>query len=161
MGLTMTKFLSLLIVIMTLAGISAAKADEAQGMVQLKEAELAKMCGGFSLGNGVDVNVGIDNSISVNGVLASNAQINLNGNTVSTSSTGATIVQGNGGQTYIVQSALNGTSLIANTANNATISQVRTISVDMTNLSHQALLSMNGFASLQAQALNGLRNGVH
>lgn len=150
---------SLLIALISIA--SVAKADIPQkDMTQLSEAELASACGGFTLPNGVDINVGIDNRLSINGVSVADAQFSLNGTTVHTASSGVTHIQGPNGVTNVQLSAL-GNSIITNTANNLVLNQVRTITVDITNMSMQHLQAMHSLSTLGAQASIGLRNGLH
>ena len=149
--------------ILLLAGLvfsSQAQADAFQGAAPLKDAELSQLCGGFTLGNGINLNVGIDNVISLNGQIIANSTLVLNGNTVSTNTTGTTQVVGNGGTTTVRLDSV-GSAIITNTASNIALNQMRTITVDLNNVSRQSLQSMATLSALNSQAINGLRNGLH
>lgn len=137
-----------------------AQAGVLNDVAPLKDAELAQMCGGFTLSNGISLNVGIDNAISLNGATVATSSIVLNGNNVSTSSSGVTTVNGNGGVTTVDMSSVN-TAIITNTASNVSLNQTRTITVDLSNVSHQQLQAVTSIAAIQSQALNGLKSGLH
>lgn len=154
----MRTFIAFLLAL--LVASSAAQAGVLQGVAPLKESEMAELCGGFTLPNGINLNVGIDNHISLNGTTIASSSLSLNGNTFSTSSTGTTQVVGNGGVTT-VQFPSVGTALITNTASNVTLDQVRTITVDLSNVTKQNLQTMSNFSLLQSQALNSFKNGLH
>lgn len=149
-----------LLLVLVFAFPALAHAEALRGVDPLKESELSELCGGFTLPNGINLNVGIDNVVSLNGTIIANSTLSLNGNIVSTNSTGTTQIQGNGGLTT-VQLSPAGTAIITNTASNIALSQIRTITVDLNNVSRQSLQSIGSFANIQSQALNGLRNGLH
>lgn len=155
------RLLLTVLVALVLVAPNLARADALQGVAPLKDSELAQLCGGFTLPNGIDLNVGIDNRVSLNGLTVANAQFSLNGTTVSTSASGSTHIQGLNGSTDIAPLSAVGTTLITNTANNIALNQVRTITVDVTNLSRANLQSMSALSALQSQAINGLKNGLH
>jgi hypothetical protein len=156
----MRKFYFVLPALAALIFSTGAEAGALQGLTPLKDAELEHLCGGFTLPNGIDLNIGIDNQVSINGLSVADANFSLNGSTITASTSGVTHIQGANGSTDIQLSAL-GSTIITNTANNLSLNQVRTITVDMTNLSRQALQSMSSLNLLQSQALNGLKNGLH
>ena len=138
-----------------------ANADVLKEATQLTESEMAQLCGGYTLPNGMVLNIGIDNRVSVNGSLAADSQINLNGNIVTTNSAGVAQVNGLNGATYIVQQNAAGLTMIRNTADNVALAQTRTINIDITNMPVQTLLTMHSISAMQSQAINGLRNGIH
>ena len=139
---------------------SMAHADALKDVTPLKETEMSQLCGGFSL-NGLNLNVGIDNLVSLNGNTIATSNITLNGNTVSTSTTGNVSVVGANGGTTNVQMPNMTTTIITNTSNNVTLNQTRTISVDMTNLTRQALMSMKGMQAIQSAAMYNMKMGLH
>jgi hypothetical protein len=140
---------------------STAHAEIPKDISPLKEGELSQLCGGFILANGGALNVGIDNQISVGGVLVADATFNANGSTVTTSSTGAVHIQGVGGSTDITQISATGQTIIVNTASNTSLNQVRTITIDMNSVAHQALVNMHNFSLVQAQAIASFKHGLH
>lgn len=154
------RFSFLSLVVLALLAPAFARADVLQGVNPLQESELSQLCGGFMLPNGINLNVGIDNAISLNGAIIANSTLELNGNIISTSSTGTTRVVGNGGATTVQLSSA-GSAIITNTANNVNLNQIRTITVDMSNFTRQSLLSISSLSHLQAEGLIGLRNGLH
>lgn len=157
----MRKFHFILAAFATLLLNSAAHAAIPKDIAPLKEGELAQLCGGFILPSGLGINVGIDNRISVGSQLLADTTLNLNGATVTTTSTGAWHIQGSNGSTDVSQVSAAGATIITNTASNISLDQTRTITIDMSNLTHQALLSMHGFSAIQAQAINSIKNGLH
>jgi hypothetical protein len=134
---------------------------EEQGMEPLSEVELASLCGGLELPNGMNVNIGIENQVSVNGQVVANAQFSLNGTTIQTTASGTWHIQAADGATDILQLAALGPTVVTNTANNLTLAQQRVINVDVTNFTQMHLQSLQSLSLVQAQAINGLRNGLH
>jgi len=159
----LTKLISTFFALILMVAYPVANANAAaQDARPLTEAEMGNLYGGFTLPNGVDVNIGITNQLSINGILVASAQFSLNGTTVTTSATGASQINGaSGGLTNLLQFAAAGSTIITNTANNLTLDQVRTVNVSITNMSPQALQALNSLSLVQAQAMAGLRNGIH
>jgi hypothetical protein len=147
--------------LMVACAVSQARAVESPGMATLSEPEMAQLCGGLELPNGINLNIGIDNQVSINGHMVADAQFSINGTTVSTSRSGVTQINGLNGSTDIQQLSALGQTIIANTASNLTLAQQRTINVDITNMSRINMQALNGIAAIQAQAMFGLRNGFH
>ena len=151
--------LALAFQVISLAG--TARAEVAPDEQPLSTAEMASLCGGFTLPNGVNINVGIDNQVSINGTEVADAQFSLNGTSIKTTASGQSQIQGAGGSTNILQLAGIGPTVISNSANNITLSQLRTINVDVSNYSKINMQALTGIAAIQGQILNGLRNSIH
>ena len=137
----------------------AALADALQGVAPLKDSELGQLCGGFSLPNGLNVNVGIDNQISLNGIVIANSTFSFNGTTVTSSGAGTTQVQSGTGTTTVQMSPTS--AIITNTASNVGISQMRSVSVNISGLTKMGMQGLGNVSTLQLQALTAFKNGLH
>jgi hypothetical protein len=140
----------------------AAQAEATDGLAPMSEAELASAYGGFILPDGMNINIGIEDQISVNGVPVSVSQLATGPlTTIKALPSVSAQIQNVNGLVSILQLAAGGTTVISNSASNLSIDQLRTITIDVANFSKLNPQAASNFAILQSQALNGLRNGVH
>jgi hypothetical protein len=140
----------------------AAEALAALNNVQpMNAGELAGSYGGFELGNGVQINVGIATDISINGALVSHSIISTGPQASANPAVAVTTqLQTVNGITQITQLP-NGTgTIVNNTASNTTIQQLQTISIDVSNSSKLNMGAGRALLNLQTQA-NAMRTPFH
>ncbi len=177
--------------------------DALRGLSPMNAAELEESYGGFILPNGMNINIGIETDISIDGKqivhnyyssgnfhpvksateaatrTVTTAKIEQLGTTTSVypvassipasqpeasqpETQTAALPSGNTTVTTVVN-PLTGlpTTLISNSANQAVISQVQKITIDISNFAVAKLQAYRALATLKSQAVNGLLGMLH
>lgn len=171
--------------VMAPGSATAMMAAGLKGLEPMGQDELASYHGGFILPNGMNINIGIETDIAINGNLVSKTWVGTDpvgpqsavGPAISTHHAGnnqitQVITLTNAGnpntnspQGSLALSPLQGGALlpdhsvlISNSLNNALISQSRTITIDVANYSALNLQGIAGLAALRSMMLGSLQN---
>jgi hypothetical protein len=156
-----TIVLSALLACGTAARAGAESPDPTDGWHAVGDEQLEQVRGGFDLGNGLVVSLGVERLVSINGTVVANSRFEIGDVTqlsaaearTASDALAALVVQNGGGNVLEPSAATQalGALLIQNSVNDQAIRSQTTINTTVSNL---AMLKAANFASTLNEALN-------
>ncbi len=151
--------LTLMILLM---GFGAVRADPTDGWTAVDDAQLEQTRGGYDLGNGLTVSLGVERLVSINGTVVANTSFAIADVTklsaaeaqMASDALAAVVVQNGAGNAIDPAPAMQGLGalLIQNSVNDQAIRSQTTISTTVANL---AMLKAVNFESMLRDSLSG------
>jgi hypothetical protein len=125
---------------MLLAGVAAARAETADGWLAVDDRQLAQACGGFDVGSGLLLSLGVERLVSINGTVVGSTHFSI-----------PDMTQLSAAEARLASDAMAG-MLVQNSLSDQAIRSQTTINATVANL---ALLKAVNFESSLREALNG------
>jgi hypothetical protein len=149
-------------VMVLLLGFGTVHADPTDGWTAVDDAQLEQTRGGYDLGNGLMVSLGVERLVSINGSVVANSRFEIADVTklsaaearMASDALAAVVVQNGAGNAIDPAPAMQGLGalLIQNSVNDQAIRSQTTISTTVTNL---AMLKAVNFEAMLRDSLSG------